>query len=105
MIAKARPGALIVTPSAFFSVHRKRIADFVLPQRSPTMGFVREFAADGVLMSYGPSISDSYRRGAAYVDRILKGAKPADLPVEQPTTFELVISMRTAKAFDRTVSP
>jgi ABC-type uncharacterized transport system substrate-binding protein len=105
MIAKARPGALIVTASPLFNLHRKNIADFVRSRRIPTMGFARELAVDGVLMSYGPSITHSYRRGAAYVDRILKGAKPADLPVEQPTTFELVINMRTAKAFGLTVSP
>ena len=84
---------------------RKRIADFVLSRRIPTMAGQREFAVDGVLMSYGPSIPDSYRRGAAYVDRILKGAKPADLPVEQPTKFELVVNLRTARAFGLALSP
>ena len=105
MIAKAPPGALIVTASPLFGVHRKRIADFALPRGIPTIGFVRELVVDGALMSYGPSITDSYRRGAVYVDRILKGAKPADLPVEQPTKFELVINLRTARALGLTIPP
>jgi putative tryptophan/tyrosine transport system substrate-binding protein len=96
MIAKARPGALIVTASPFFFLHRKRIADFALERRLPTMGFVRELVGEGVLMSYGPSFNDSFRRAAVYVNRILKGAKPADLPIEQPTKFELVVNTRTA---------
>jgi putative ABC transport system substrate-binding protein len=105
MIAKAPPGALIVTASPLFSVHRKRIADFTLSRRIPTIAFDRQLVVDGVLMSYGPSIMDSYRRGAVYVDRILKGAKPADLPVEQPTTFEFVINLKTAKALGLTIPP
>lgn len=105
MIAKAPPGALIVTASPLFGTHRKRIADFALPRGIPTIGFVRELVVDGILMSYGPSITDSYRRGAVYVDRILKGAKPADLPVEQPTKFELVINLRTARALGLTMPP
>jgi putative ABC transport system substrate-binding protein len=104
-IATTPPGALIVTASPLFAVHRKRIADFALPRRIPTIGFVRELVVDGFLLSYGPSITDSYRRGAAYVDRILKGAKPADLPIEQPTTFELVINLRTARKLGLTIPP
>jgi putative tryptophan/tyrosine transport system substrate-binding protein len=103
MIAKAPPGALIVTASPLFSVHWKRIADFTLSRRISTIGFDRQFVVDGVLMSYGPSIMDAYRRGAVYVDRILKGAKPADLPVEQPTTFEFFINLKTAKALGLTI--
>ena len=103
MMAKAPPGALIVTASPLFGVHRKRIADFALSRGIPTIGFDRQLVADGVLMSYGPSITDSYRRSAVYVDRILKGAKPADLPVEQPTKFELVINLKTAKALGLTI--
>jgi putative ABC transport system substrate-binding protein len=105
MIAKAPPGALIVPASQFFGAHRKRIADFALPRGIPTIGHDRSLVVDGVLMSYGPSITDSYRRGAVYVDKILKGAKPADLPVEQPTKFELVINFRTARALGLTIPP
>ena len=105
MIAKAPPGALIVPASPLFGVHRKRIADFALPRGIPTIGHDRSLVVDGVLMSYGPSITDSYRRGALYVDKILKGAKPADLPVEQPTKFELVINLRTARALGLTIPP
>jgi putative ABC transport system substrate-binding protein len=105
MIAKAPPGALIVPASPFFGAHRKRIADFALPRGIPTIGHDRSLVVDGVLMSYGPSITDSYRRGAVYVDKILKGAKPADLPVEQPTRFELVVNLKTAKALGLTIPP
>jgi len=105
MIAKAPPGALIVPASPLFGAHRKRIADFALARRIPTIWHDRSLVVDGILMSYGPSIADSYRRGAMYVDKILKGAKPADLPVEQPTKFELVINMRTAKALGLTIPP
>ena len=103
--AKAAPGALIVPASALFGFHRKRIADFALPRGIPTVGHDRSLVVDGILMSYGPSIMESYRRGALYVDRILKGAKPADLPVEQPTKFELVINLKTAKALGLTIPP
>ena len=105
MIARASPGALIVTASPLFGVHRKRIADFALPRGIPTVGYDRQLVVDGMLVSYGPSITDAYRRGAVYVDRILKGAKPADLPVEQPTKFELVINLKTAKALGLTIPP
>jgi putative ABC transport system substrate-binding protein len=104
-IAKVPPGALIVPASALFGFHRKRIADFALPLGIPTVGHDRSLVVDGILMSYGPSIMESYRRGAVYVDRVLRGAKPADLPVEQPTTFELVINLKTAKALGLTIPP
>ncbi len=104
-IAKAPPGALIVPASALFGFHRKRIADFALPRGIPTVGHDRSLVVDGILMSYGPSIMESYRRGAVYVDRILRGAKPADLPVEQPTKFELVVNLRTARALGLTMPP
>ena len=79
-------------------LNRKLLADFSAEIRLPSTGPVREFAEAGVFMSYGPSYEAGYRRAATYVDKILKGAKPSDLPVEQPTTFELVINMKTAKA-------
>jgi putative ABC transport system substrate-binding protein len=105
MMAKTPPGALIVPASPLFGVHRKRIVDFALPRGIPTIGHDRSLVVDGVLMSYGPSIADSYRRGSVYVDKILKGAKPADLPVEQPTKFELVINLKTAKTLGLTIPP
>ena len=84
--------------------NRKRIAGFALKSRLPSMYVSREFVEAGGLMSYGADLADSYRRVAYYVDRILKGAKPADLPVEQPTKFELVINLKTAQA-DRPDNP
>ena len=101
--SKIRPGALIVPASALLGRHRKRIADFALPRGIPTIAHDRSLVVDGMLVSYGPNIADSYRRGAVYVDKILKGAKPADLPVEQPTKFELVINLKTAKALGLTI--
>jgi putative ABC transport system substrate-binding protein len=100
---KERAAALIVTPDPFFSSQRSRIVDFVARHRWPSMFFSNEFADVGGLMSYGPSLLDSYRRGAHYVDKILKGTKPADLPVEQPTKFELVINLKTAKQIGLTI--
>jgi putative tryptophan/tyrosine transport system substrate-binding protein len=105
MMAKTPPGALIVPASPLFGANRRRIADFVVQRGIPAVGHDRSLAVDGLLMAYGPSIADTYRRGAAYVDKILKGAKPADLPVEQPTKFELVINFKTAKALGLTVPP
>jgi putative ABC transport system substrate-binding protein len=102
-IAKASPGALIVTASPLFHLHRKKISDFALARGIPTIGFDRQLVVDGVLLTYGPSITGSFRRSAVYVDRILKGAKPFDLPVEQPTTFELALNLKTAKALGLTL--
>ena len=82
----------------------KRIADFALKSRLPSVGN-RPYVDAGGLMSYGADLADSYRRVATYVDRILKGAKPADLPVEQPTKFELVINLKTAKQIGLTIPP
>lgn len=89
---------LLVLVDAFFNMHRARVAELAAKNRLPSMFGFREFADAGGLMSYGPSASDIVRRAAGFVDRILKGARPADLPVEQPTRFELVINLRTAKA-------
>jgi putative tryptophan/tyrosine transport system substrate-binding protein len=84
---------------------RMRIADLVTKGHLPTMYSIREETQAGGLMSYGPSQPDMFRRAATYVDRILKGAKPADLPVERPTKFEFVINLRTAKALGLTIPP
>ena len=93
-----RASALIVAVGIIFSEHRQRLLDLTAKARLPSMFGIREYVEAGGLMSYGPSNPETYRRAAAYVDKILKGAKPADLPVEQPTKFELVINLKTAKA-------
>ena len=84
---------------------RKRIADLALKHRLPTALGAREYVEVGGLFSYAVNFLDQFRRAAAYVDRILRGARPADLPVEQPTTFELVINLKTAKALGLTIPP
>ena len=89
---------LIVTPSPFAFTQRDRLVEFAAHKRLPAIYFVEDFADAGGLMAYGPSIVDSYRRAATYVDKILKGAKPGDLPVEQPTRFELIVNLRSARA-------
>jgi len=104
-MAKERVGALLVLSDAVLNSHRTRLADLAARSRLPAAYGVRESVEAGGLMSYGPSFLDLYRRSAAYVDKILKGAKPADLPVEQPTKFELVINLKTAKALGLTVPP
>jgi putative tryptophan/tyrosine transport system substrate-binding protein len=87
------------------AANRKRIADFALKSRLPSVYNARAYVDAGGLMSYGADIADSYRRVAYFVDRILKGAKPADLPVEQPTKFEFVINLKTAKQIRLTIPP
>ena len=102
---KQRPDGLYVTGSPPMGANRKRIADFAIKSRLPSVSS-RAYEVDaGGLMSYGADLADSYRRVATYVDRILKGAKPADLPVEQPTKFELVINLKTAKQIGLTIPP
>ena len=90
---------LVLTDSLFYG-RRRPIVSFAAKNRLPAIYSQREFVDEGGLMSYGPSLSDMYRRAVAQVDKILKGAKPADLPVEQPTKFELVINLKTAKALE-----
>src|SRR5713101_1786586 len=85
-------------PDVVFSAHRERITALAAVHRFPAVYPYSYFAASGGLMSYGPDAIDLYRRSASYIDRILKGEKPADLPVQQPTKFELVINLKTAKA-------
>ena len=102
---KERPDGLYVLAGPLMSANGKRIADFALKSRLPSMYGNREYVDAGGLMSYGADLADSYRRVAYYVDRILKGAKPADLPVEQPTKFELVINLKTAKQIGLTIPP
>jgi putative tryptophan/tyrosine transport system substrate-binding protein len=93
-----RPDALITVEDPLTGDHRTRIAEFTARQQLPSLHGIREFVAAGGLISYGPSIADLFRRSAYYVDKILRGAKPADLPVQQPTEFEMVINLNTAKA-------
>jgi putative ABC transport system substrate-binding protein len=102
-IAREHPDALLVVPSGVLFVERRRIVGLAAQQRLPVMYFVREFVALGGLISYGPSLPDLFRRSTTYVDKILKGAKPGDLPIEQPTKFELVINLKAAKALGITV--
>ena len=100
-----RIGALIVTRDNIFVGHIGRLVDLAAQHRLPTMYGSRAFANAGGLIAYGPSPADSARRAAVYVDKILKGAKPGDLPVEQPTRYDLVINLKTAKALGLTIPP
>jgi ABC-type uncharacterized transport system substrate-binding protein len=102
---KARAEALVILPNAAFVPNLKRIADHSLQARLPSSFHLREFTDAGGLIAYGPDRSDLFRRAASYVDKILKGAKPADLPIEQPTKFELVVNLKTAKALGLTIPP
>ena len=99
----ARAGAVNILSSALFFNNRGRIVDLVANSRLPAIYVHKGFVAAGGLMAYGPSFEDLFRRAAIYVDKILKGAKPAELPVEQPTKFELVINLKTAKALGLTI--
>ena len=101
--ARARTDALITADDQFLSSQRVKIVSLAMHHRLPVASEFREFAEAGGLCSYGPSLTDMARRTAIYVDRILKGAKPADLPVEEPTKFELVINLKTAKALGLTI--
>jgi putative ABC transport system substrate-binding protein len=100
-----RADAVIVLPDAVLLFHRARIADHAVRRRLPMVSGASDFAEAGGLLTYGASISDGYRRAATYVGKILKGAKAAELPVEQPTQFELVINLKTAKALELTLPP
>jgi putative tryptophan/tyrosine transport system substrate-binding protein len=97
-LMRLRPDALIVTAEPFTRRHLTRILEYASSSRLPTMFEDRSYVDAGGLMSYGPSLIEGFRRAAVYVDKVLKGSKPADLPVEQPTKFELVINLKTAKA-------
>jgi putative tryptophan/tyrosine transport system substrate-binding protein len=102
---KARSGALTVTSATPFSGNRKRITDLATKNRLPAMYATASYAETDGLMFYGPSQSDLYRRAAVYVDKILKGSKPADLPVEQPVKFEFIINLKAAKQINLTIPP
>jgi len=102
---RARAGALFVMPAPLFVTNLRGIADLAAKSRLPSIFHVREFADAGGLMAYGPDRSHLFRRAATYVDKILKGVKPGDLPIEQPTKFELVINVKTAKALGLKIPP
>jgi putative tryptophan/tyrosine transport system substrate-binding protein len=104
-LSNERPDGLYVSSGPLMRAHQKRIVGLTLKSRLPSMYYDREFVDAGGLMSYGADIAESYRRVAYFVDTILKGAKPADLPVEQPTKFELVINLKTAKQIGLTIPP
>ena len=105
MIPQLGPDMLVVLNDPFMFTYRKGIVDAALRLRLPSIYGYREYADDGGLISYGASISDTYRRAAVYVDTIIKGTRPGDLPVQLPTKFELVINLKTAKALGLTVPP
>jgi putative ABC transport system substrate-binding protein len=104
-IKAARVGALIVRAHPMFFGQRRRLAELALTNQLPTVFERREYAEAGGLLAYGPSLVDQFRHAATYVDKILKGAKPGDLPVEQPTKFELIINLKTAKALGLKIPP
>jgi putative tryptophan/tyrosine transport system substrate-binding protein len=104
-LTRSQPGALVILPASIMTRHARRIAELALKSRMPAISYFREFPEAGGLISYGPNLDDSSQHAAIYVDRILKGTPPADLPVEQPIKFDLVINLRTAKAIGLAVSP
>jgi putative ABC transport system substrate-binding protein len=102
---RARAEALVVVPSPLFYSERRRLTELATLHRLPAIYEVKAFVDEGGLASYGPSFPEMFRRAATYVDKLLRGANPADLPMEQPTTFELVINLKTAKALGLTMPP
>jgi putative ABC transport system substrate-binding protein len=104
-MTRAHADALVVISNELFFGHRRQLAGLTVRHRLPAMFHVSEYAEAGGLMAYGANVKDLYRRAATYVDKILKGAKPADLLVEQPTTFTLVINLKTAEALGLTIPP
>jgi putative tryptophan/tyrosine transport system substrate-binding protein len=104
-MTRERAGAVVIVPDTHTVVHAARLAELAVKHRLPTLHAYREEVEAGGLLSYGPSLVEVFRRAASYVDKILKGAKPADLPVEQPTRFELVINLKTARALVLDIPP
>jgi putative ABC transport system substrate-binding protein len=103
--AKGRADAVVIMPSGFFNTNQTRLVELAAKHRLPVMYQEQEFVLAGGLMTYATSIPDLYRRAATYVDKILKGAKPADLPVEQPKKFEFIINLKAAKQIGLTIPP
>jgi putative tryptophan/tyrosine transport system substrate-binding protein len=104
-MTRSRAGAFLILGGSMTWASRQQIADLAVQHRLPGIHLLREYAEAGLLLTYGPSSVAQYRRAATYVDKILRGAKPGDLPVERPTKFELVINLRTAKALGLTIPP
>jgi putative tryptophan/tyrosine transport system substrate-binding protein len=102
-LGRERGGGLVVPPDAFMTVHRASIISAVARNNVPAVYSLSDFAKDGGLLSYGVDLVDIWRRATTYVDRILRGTKPADLPVQLPTKFEMVVNLKTAKALGLTV--
>jgi ABC-type uncharacterized transport system substrate-binding protein len=105
VMTKDRPDAFLALVDPVLISYRKRILDFLVKNRLPAIFQSSDWVEAGGLISYGPSYPDLYRRAASQMDKILKGAKPADIPVEQPTKFELVINLKTAKQIGLTIPP
>src|SRR5262249_7088829 len=104
-IARQRPDAITIIADRFLLAHRAAIVDFIAKTRVPPMYPYREFVIAGGLMSYAPSYEDLFRRSATYVDKILRGARPSDLPIEQPTKFEFLVNLKTAKILGVPIPP
>jgi len=104
-MARERAGAVVILPDTFFAQQLRQVAELALKHRLPSLYAAPEYAASGGFMSYGPDFTDNFRRAASYVDRILKGAKAGDLPIEQPTLFHMAINRKTAKTIGITVPP
>ena len=104
-VIRRKAQAILFSGGQLFNGHRGQVLELAAKTRLPTMYWRSEFVVSGGLMSYAPDNADLYRRAATYVDKILKGAKPADLPVEQPTKFELVINLKTAKQIGLAIAP
>jgi len=104
-VVLANAGAVIVATDALLIQHYHKIAELAAKNRLPSVSQIPEFVEAGGLMSYGPNLAEQFRRAATYVDKIFKGAKPAELPVEQPTKFELIVNLRTAKSLGLTIPP
>jgi putative tryptophan/tyrosine transport system substrate-binding protein len=105
VFVQERADALLVPPDVTFNAHRRRIANLAINARLPTIFYNRQSASDGALLTYGPDQIENYRRAAIYVEKILKGAKPQDLPIERPTKIDLVINLKTARALGLDVPP
>ena len=104
-MARQRPDALLIVMDSIIAPYRQLVAEFAVNNRVPSIMALRDYAEWGGLMSYGPNLPELYRRAASYVDRLLKGARPSDLPIERPTKFELVINLKTAKVLGVTIPP